>query len=145
MKTLRIIGIVAVICASFGLLFNLMALYTIFWGERPPSHEEEPYFWPAFYVMAFICLFCYLALAVFGVQFIRGRINWIAGFIYLLIFEVVYFFSIGLLWEVSGIGRGVAGATGLANGGLSIQFIILFPLWAGILAYKAKRKIEQST
>jgi len=38
------------------------------------------------------------------------------------------------------IGHSVGAASGVANGGLMFQLIILFPIWGGILGFWTKRK-----
>jgi hypothetical protein len=143
-RTLIVIGIVAIICATLGLLYNFSGRWTIFSGERPAFDKDQPYFWPAYCIMTVICIVCYLSLLVVGIQFIRGKVGWVTPFISLLVFEVLYFFSVAFLWTMPGIGGSVAGASGVANGGLMFQFIILFPLWGGIIAYRARRRFEQS-
>ena len=143
-KTLSIIGIVAIICAAFGLFYNLRSVGYIFSDAMRELDKDAPYFYPAYFIMSGVCVICYLLLMASGIQFLRGRLGWISAFIALLIFEVVYFFAVAFLWMLPGIGRTVAAASGVANGGLMFQFVILFPLWGGILAYRAKRRLEQS-
>lgn len=63
----------------------------------------------------------------------------------MLLFEIVYFFSLGMLWLAPSMGMSVAAATGVANGGLMAQFLILFPLWAPLLAFWARRHLNDST
>jgi hypothetical protein len=36
----------------------------------------------------------------------------------------------------------VGAATGIANGGLMAQFIILFPLWAPLVVWWARKKLQ---
>ena len=50
-----------------------------------------------------------------------------------LLFEVCYFFAVGFFWMEPTIGQSIAAATGVANGGMMAQFLILFPIWAPIL------------
>lgn len=144
---LRLIGAIAIICAAFGLYYNGSSIVVSFSGAftEGESRHDTPYFYPAFYIMSAICILCYSLLIVFGVQFIRGRAFRVEWFITLVLFEIVYFFSIGMLWLVPGIGMSVAAATGVANGGLMVQFLILFPLWAPLLAFWAQRRLRDST
>ena len=78
----------------------------------------------------------------FSIDLIRGHFRTVMPFTVVVIAEVVYFFSISILWLVPKINMSVAAATGVANGGLMIQFIILLPIWAPIVLRVAKRKQE---
>ena len=82
----------------------------------------------------------YICLIGFSIDFIRGNFRTIIPFTGVLVIEVVYFFLIGLLWLHPTIGRSIAGASGVAIGGLMAQFITLLPVWAPILLWAAKRK-----
>ena len=88
------------------------------------------YFYPAFYTMSAVCVVCYVLLLACSTALLRSRVRWSGLLTGVLVFEVVYFFAVAALWMVPTIGQSVAGATGVANGGLMAQFIILFPLWA---------------
>jgi hypothetical protein len=60
-----------------------------------------------------------------------------------LLFEVIYFLSVSLLWTRLTSGMSVAAATGVANGGLMVQFVILFPLWGPLVLWWAKKRLDQ--
>jgi hypothetical protein len=47
----------------------------------------------------------------------------------LWLFEIVCFLVLGPMWHVPGVGPRIAGATGVANGGMMAQFFILLPFW----------------
>lgn len=145
-KVLQVIGVVAILCAAFGLYYNASSLRVSFSGAFTSieSQHDVPYFYPAFYIMSAICVGCYALLIVFGIQFIRGRVAHLHRFATLLVFEVVYFFSVAMFWLVPDIGMSVGAATGVANGGLMVQFSILFPLWAPLLALWARRRLHDS-
>jgi hypothetical protein len=93
--------------------------------------------------MSAICIVCFIILLLCGVQFIRLRSGIFPLFIGVLIFEVVYVFSIGITWLIPKIGPSIAAATGTANGGLTCQLLILFPFWAPFLAGWALNKISK--
>jgi hypothetical protein len=113
-------------------------------GAFPPD-KDLPYFYQAFYAMSAICILCYLTLIFCGVAFLRRTVRFVWLFVSIMIFEVVYFFSLGFfLWPMPQLGLSVAGATGVANGGLMVQFLILFPLWGSILALWAKRQLQNN-
>jgi hypothetical protein len=92
--------------------------------------------------MSVICVTCYVTLLVIGVQFVRLRPRLVPLFVGVMVFEVLYFFGIGFFWTSPALGMSVAGATGIANGGLMFQFITLFPLWGSLLARWARRRME---
>ena len=144
---LRIIGVAALLCAAFGLWYNITVLGN-FWSRRlhvDAWRHDAPYFFPAYGIMSTICLACYALLAFFGIHFLHGRANHCRHFAILMIFEVAYFFSIGVTWLIPGLGMSIGAATGVSNGGLMAQFIILFPLWAPILACWAARRLRLSS
>lgn len=131
--------------AGAGLLYNLVGLPAIL--KNREHDPETPYFLVAFLIMSTICIACYICLAIAGIHFVRGKTRLVPLFTTVLIFEVVYFFSlstlffsIGALWAIPQIGMSVATATGVANGGLMAQFCVLFPLWAPFAVSWAKGK-----
>lgn len=134
------VGVASILMAAIGLLYSLTTLFMDF--SDLTSDHDFPYFYPAFYTMSGICIGCYIVLLACGVQFIRLRTRLIGLFVGVIIFEVVYFISIGLMWLIPGIGMSIGAATGVANGGLMFQAFILFPLWAPLLAGWAHKRLE---
>lgn len=134
------VGITSTIMAGFGFWFNLTSLFTDF--SHRIQDQEFAYFSPAFYIMSAICILCYVALFLCGVQFIRLRTGLVKLFVGLIVFEVIYFFSIGFMWLTPEIGRSIAAATGVANGGMSFQIFTLFPFWAPFLILWADGKLK---
>lgn len=143
---LKATGCLAILCAVLGLLYNFSSFSRLSTKpvETVSSDPSIPYFHPAFYAMSAICVCCYGTLLFFGVEFLRGRTSHLKKFTALLIGEVAYYFLVGVLWMVPGIGMSVAAATGVANGGLVVQLIILFPLWAPFAATWAKKRLDES-
>jgi hypothetical protein len=94
--------------------------------------------------MSAICIVCYLTLLVIGVQFLRLNASLLRLFSAVMIFEVVYFFTIAFAWMSPGIGMSIAAASGVANGGLMLQLLPLFPLWGPLLAHWAKQNMGTS-
>ncbi|MFH1615320.1 MAG: hypothetical protein ABIG61_09590 [Planctomycetota bacterium] len=135
------IGVLSITVAVIGLWYNLTTLFTYF-SDFVQEHDI-PYFYPAFYTMSAICIGCYIILLICGVQFVRLRTNVLKLFVAVIIFEVVYFFSIGTLWLIPNIGMSIGAATGVANGGLMFQAFILFPLWAPFLAGWAAKRLQK--
>ncbi len=136
------VGITSIIMAGLGFWYNLTSLFTDF--SHHTQDQEFAYFFPAFYTMSTICIVCYVALLICGVQFIQLRIGLVKFFVGLIVFEVIYFFSIGFAWLTPVIGRSVAAATGVANGGMSFQIFILFPLWAPLLVLWSDGKLKST-
>lgn len=137
--TLKTIGVVTIIVAALGLLYNLVSIPSILTGyEHDP---DMPYFLPVFLMMSAICIACYMALGFCGVKFFRLRTEVFKLFVGVIAFEVLYYFSIGALWLVPNLGMSVAAATGVSSGGLMFQGIVLFPLWAPAIAYWAIRSM----
>ena len=128
-------GVVGIICAIFGLLYNVITLMAASSGvfDKMNSDQPIPLFYQAFYTMSAICVIFYALLVFFSIQIIRTKKGYIWPLAILLVSEVIYFFSIGTLLLHPQWGMSIGVATGVANGGLMIQFGILFPLWAPIL------------
>ena len=123
---LILVGVFSIIMAIIGLLYNAVTIFTDFSSMQ--QDMEIPYFYTAFYIMSVICIICYLPLLICGIQFVCLRLRCKTFFVCILVFEVVYFLSIGPMWLIPDIGMSIGAATGVANGGLVIQGITLFPL-----------------
>jgi len=141
---LRVIGVISVIAALFGLWYNSVTLSSAFTGafKNNDSSGDMPYFHLAFYLMSTVCIICFIFLFIFGIQFIRGRSENMTRFVGLLIFEVAFFIAISVSWGLPEVGLSIAGASGVSTGGMMAQYIILFPLWAPPLALWASRTLE---
>jgi len=139
---IRVIGILSIIMACLGLWYNTSSFFSFL--NIVEYDPEMPYFKPAFFIMSFVCVACYVALLVIGIEFVRLKLRFRRMFTGLLIFEVAYFISISILWSVPvrNFSMSVAAATGIANGGLMFQFITLFPLWAPLLIVWAHKRIN---
>ncbi|TWU51436.1 hypothetical protein Poly59_30280 [Rubripirellula reticaptiva] len=123
------------ICAAlFGLLYNAGSLFAAFQGafDESPDIAQLPHFFTAFYVMSTICIVCYISIIVASVGLCLGSATCARLLAMLLLFEVLYFFAIGAMWTLPNAGRGIGAATGIANGGLMAQFILLMPIWIPI-------------
>ena len=138
------VGVVGLITALFGLWYNGTTFLTALRGGFSDlvTQQRLTYFYPAFYVMSCICLGCYVLLLLCGVDLLRARLRCFWLLTGVLVFEVIYFFLVAMSWLVPSVGMSVASATGVANGGLTIQFVILFPLWAPAVLWWARMKLE---
>lgn len=141
-----VLGVVSVLCAAVGLFYNASSLFISFSGgfQTLVVREKLSYFYPAFYTMSAVCVACYLILFFCGVEFLRSRFRFVWMFVSVLAIEVIYFFSIGVCWLIPSLGDGIGAATGVANGGLMFQFLILFPLWGAVLAFWARHRFERN-
>ncbi|MFZ3138361.1 MAG: hypothetical protein WA126_13340 [Thermodesulfovibrionales bacterium] len=139
------LGVVSIICAVLGLFYNMSTIWASFSGAFQKLIKEKNllYFYPSFYAMSAICVVFYLLLIFCGVYFMRLKIRFTNLFIAILLCEVLYFFSLGFVgWNLKGASLSIAAATGVANGGLMAQFVILFPLWGIVLVLWVRKKFK---
>ncbi len=136
-----LVALVSIVAAVVGLCYHANVLVAAFDGRfsDAASKEQLAGFYPAFYTMSAICVTCYLLLLASGVNLMRARLRWAGLLMAVLIFEVAYALGVRALWA-SPLGPPIAAATGVANGGLMVQFIILFPLWAPLVLWRARRR-----
>lgn len=145
--SLIILGVASIICAALGILYNMSTLWANLSGafQKLTKKENLLYFNQSFYAMSAICVTFYLLLLFCGIYFLKLQIKFVSLFITILICEVIYFFSLGFIgWNLKGISHSIAAASGIANGGLMAQFVILFPLWGTILALWARNSIQNA-
>ena len=137
------VAAVGVLSAIFGLYYSGTSLFAAFGGRFSElvAQRKLAGFYPTFYFMSCVCITCYLLLLVSSVNLLLGRLRWSRLLTAVVIFEVAYFAAVAALW-LSPFGMSVGAATGVANGGLMAQFVILFPLWAPLLLWRARRKAE---
>ena len=139
------IGIIALVCAALGLLYNANSLGVAWRGGFGGVVAEQNLrrFYRAFYVMSATCITFYVLLSWCGLQLLRLRSSAVWPFTILMIVEVVYFLATAVIGfaRVGDIDGSVAGAFGVANGGLIVQFAILFPLWGPACAIWARHRI----
>jgi hypothetical protein len=99
-------------------------------------------FYRAFWAMSAVCVICYIVLLICSVNLVLLRLGWSRPFIAVVLFEVVYFTGVAALSLHPVIGRSVAAATGVANGGLTVQLMILFPFWAPLILLWAQWRLR---
>jgi hypothetical protein len=141
-----VVGVVVLVCAGFGLLYNGASFYAVAAGALDTVQNEKPmpYLYQAFYVLSAACVACYIALAVCGVQFLRLSTSLIWLFVGVFIVEAIMWFATGRLWSHPTYGLSVAAATGISQGGLVPQFFILLPLWAPVVVWLARRSLVRA-
>jgi hypothetical protein len=130
-----------VLVAVLGLLYNAASLFGVATGavDQVSIDFDAPYLHAAFYVMSSICILFYVLLLVCGVQFIRLRSGLWWLFTTVLVMEVIFHFAVNWLWSHRTFGGSIAAATGISSGGLMFQFWVLFPLWAPVIVWLARR------
>lgn len=133
-----IVGVFAIGTALLGLSYNAMSVSSALSGVF--DSDDTPYFNEAFFLMSAICVSCQITLLVCGIDLVRSKLRWSRLVTLLLFFELGYVFAVGTLWLEPTIGRSVAAATGVANGGLMFQFFVLLPLWGPLLLWWTKSK-----
>jgi hypothetical protein len=140
---LVVVGVASLAVAVFGAWYNFSTFGAVAADLQPDP--KAPYYHQAFYIMSGFCVAFYLALAAIGIQLIRGKTNvwgWLLG---VVILEVAYFVATSFLWLSPTLGVSVASATGVSSGGLMIQLITLFPVWAPLVAWLASRSLRNSS
>lgn len=138
---LRAVGVMSLILGLVGLVYNAVTLsadYSSFLQDS--KNEVDPkQFYTALYVMSGICVVFYIALFVMGTQLIKKKSGWSMGLLGLIILEVFYYVTIGVMWRNPQYGMSVAAASGVSSGGLSFQVFTLFPVWGPLVALWARR------
>jgi hypothetical protein len=136
------VGAVTLSCSLGGLFLCWQSVQRALNGEFDALilQHQVPHFYFYFYPMLFITITCCLVLAWCGFDQLRARLSHLITFVSLLIFEVLYLFIIGgFVWRLSSNPMDVAAASGVANQGLMAQVMVLLPIWAPIVLWRAKR------
>jgi len=130
-----VVGFFAVLTALFGLYYSASAILAVLRGAMGPvlGQLDAPHFYPAFAIMSTISVFCYGVLLVVGIDLLRSRLRWARLISLVFLFEALYLIATGALWLEPTYGKSIAAATGVANGGLMAQFLILLPFWGPIV------------
>lgn len=147
MYLLRLAGAAALAMAAVGLWYTVFSISVVASGgvDQLSVEINAPHFHAAYYSMAVPCMVFYLTLAVCGFQFFRlnDRLRWL--FVAVVALEFLLDYSVGRLWSHPTYGHSVAAATGVALGGLSVQFMSGFPLWGPTLVFLATRLRKSAT
>jgi hypothetical protein len=142
------IGIVTIVCAVLGLLYNAQSLMVSLTGGFADLVGEQgmAWFYPAFYAMSAICIVCYAVLLWTGYRLARRQLSASSVLISAWVFEIGYFLVVGMAWLIpNDVGESIAGASGVANGGMMAQFFILLPVWGPLAVFWIKRQHEIPT
>jgi hypothetical protein len=137
------IGILTIVCAVFGLLYNAQSLVACQIGGFADLVMESrmTWFYPAFYAMSAICIVCYAVLLWTGYRLARRQFSASSVLIRAWLFEIGYFLVVGAAWRIpDDVGESIAAASGVANGGMMAQLIILLPVWGPLAVFWIKRQ-----
>jgi hypothetical protein len=140
---LAAVGVVTIGLALAGGWYNFGSIRADF--STLPRDLDAPYLYQALYSMSALCVAFYVFLFYVGIQFIPGRTDKTQLFVLVLVAEMLYFLAAESLWMMPRCGMSIAAATGVANGGLMFQALLLYPLWAPVIAYLAARQLKQET
>jgi hypothetical protein len=129
-----VLAIITITCAVLGIAYNAGSLTHLIGRDGERELTRLTPFALAFWGMTGICLACYGALIFGGLQLLRGRSQALFLLAGVWLFEILYFVIVAASWLLPEVGLSIAAATGVANGGLMLQFVILLPLWGPLLA-----------
>ena len=140
---LRLVGSAAVLFAAFGLWYSVGACLAYSSGtfDRLPEIQPNLYFDTIFLALSIFCMGCFVILAFCGIQFLRLSVLWLWLFIAVTLAEVLLVFIVGSLWISPQYGLSTAAVTGVSMGGLFPQLFVLFPLWAPVAVWFAKKSL----
>jgi hypothetical protein len=137
------VGITGLALAGFGLWYSAITFYGYQTGlfSGITAQADAPYFEEAFLIMWSISIACLLGVVFCSVQFIRLSLNWLWLLVAIGIVEVLYIPIVGRLWLSREYGMSIGAASGVSSGGLMPQLITLFPIWAPISIWFARRSL----
>jgi hypothetical protein len=139
-----IIGTISICLAVLGVGYNACYLSADY--SDILISGETPFFYAAFFTMSAICILCYSILLLVGIRMVRLQSRAVTILCAVLGFEVAYTLVeplVAINISDSRISMSIAAATGVANGGLMFQYVVLFPLWAIPLAWWARKYVPQ--
>ena len=141
--TLRAVGATSILLALTGFAYNAKSFAGVL--RTDISEPAAPYLTAAFLTLSGVCVVCYLALLVLGIDFLRLQTRGRHLFAVLMAFEVLFPVLIRLVCELGSetVAMSVAGATGISIGGLVPQFLLGFPLWAPVAIALAHRSANR--
>jgi hypothetical protein len=147
LQRLRIaVAILTGLAALLGLAYNGASLASsLAMGfNDPETMAETPYIAPAYYIMSAVCVVSYVLLIWGSYRMARGSTlaPWLLIGVWL--FEIVYFLGVNASWLHPEWGMSIAAATGIANGGMMVQFMILLPIWGPIVVLFLRDRPQRS-
>jgi hypothetical protein len=137
------VGIAALGFADFGLWYNAESFMAYRSGafNDAATDVDVPYFDVAFLTLSGVCVVCFVALAWCGAQFLRRSLSPLWLFILVASVEILFVPVVGGLWLHPQYGRSIAAASGVSAGGLMPQVLVLFPLWAPVAVWFARKSL----
>lgn len=130
-QILRLIGLVSIVLAGWALLYVGISMLLTPHSVSDPS----PYFLRTFYVMATVVVVINIALAWSGWQFVKGKFSGVPPFVFVLACACAYLLPTAVRYFANfpSFGHSVAGATGIALGGMLFQWKTEFPILAPLI------------
>lgn len=138
---IRIVAALGIVGALLGLAYNAstLAFSRAVFDATDTASKFGPHVATAFYALSASCVALYLLLLASGVQLWRGRLGWWRVLAAVSILEVVLWYAAGAMWRHPEWGKSVASATGISMGGMTAQFLLLFPFWAPVVLWLSVR------
>jgi hypothetical protein len=138
---LKLVGLLCVLLAMFGLWYSISSYLRIHSGHFSPV-SDAPYFTSAFTIMLSITATLLVLMLWNGIQLILQKVTSLQLFVATCLLIIAFIFASGSLWLDPVLGRSIATATGVASGGLSLFYLLLFPLWAPFAVSWAFRRMK---
>ena len=146
-RALAAVGAASILLAGLGVYYNAVALsdsYPMVVARQKAGGEPNlAFFFRALSAMSAACIACFALLAVSGIQLVRGRPRAMWLLTAAVGVEAALFLSVAVLWTSPMLGPSVRAATGPSLGGLSVQLVALFPLWALVVGHWARRRLDR--
>lgn len=143
-RTLTAVGIACLIMAAAGFWYSSGSLT----GESSDTLDklyDVPHFQTIFYILSGICLSFYTLLAITGIQLIRTKTNWVFVLLGIIMLELIYTLILGRLVASAEYGHITFTTSAITSGGLVVQWISLFSLWAPITAFWARSRLRKTS
>lgn len=126
----QIVGTLALLCAAFGMFFNISVVAGDFGRVRT---DEQPYFRISFYTLSSIAFVVAMLVGYGGIRLLKLQRSGGAWVTVPSLLGIATAFGVGTLWLLPKVGMSIAAATGVSLGGLMPMLITLLPLWAWLL------------
>ena len=137
LMTVRIVGGTSAICAGIGIVATLATVRNVLRGKADDLTDTAPLFRQMFFFFSSINVAFNLLLGmVAGALLLGFTITW-WQFVAVFVPQVIYVFSLGILWRHPRLGMSIAAATGLGNIGITFPFFCLLPVWGPIALWLA--------
>jgi hypothetical protein len=144
--TFRVFGVANLVAAGLCVCFTIMGIIGLA-ASNLRNSAQSPYFLEAFVAMVAINITFEIMLAIAGVRLWQTRREGLAICNVLFPVEAVYFLIIVILWSQAvpeSVSLSVAGATGIGNGALVLQWSTGYPIIALVVLNILRRRLNPS-